>query len=152
MRVMVRTRVVGIAVGVVGVLAAMGAVAVRSLEPPAPEDFGIPVCPASAADDLLSTAALECWLDAPHGRWRILAHESVHTALVVHVKAAQLRDAEAIAQRFVDSEGPRASEILLYVDAESPASPPLTRRVRWAPGRGLDVLEFAAEPARPGPG
>jgi hypothetical protein len=76
----------------------------------------------------------------------------VHSALVVHVKAAQIGDAEAIAQRFVDGEGRHSSEILLYVDAEPPTSPPITRRVRWAPGRGFDVLEFAAEPARPGPG
>jgi len=66
----------------------------------------------------------------------------VHGAVVVHVEAAQLRDAEAIAQRFVDDAGSRSSEILVYVTAESPGQRQITRRIRWAPRRGFDALEF----------
>jgi hypothetical protein len=60
--------------------------------------------------------------------------------------AAQLRDAEAIAQRLVEGEGSGFAEILVYVNSGTPASGPVTRRVRWSPARGFDVLEFAAEP------
>jgi hypothetical protein len=143
---MTRTRVVGFGAGVVGMMAAVGAVGLRRVDPRVSEDFGIPACPASAVRELLSVAALQCWLEAPNGRWRILGHESLHGELIVHVNAAQVRDAEAIARRFVDSEGQRSSEILLYVNAEPPSSAAVTRRVRWTPGRGVEVLEFAAEP------
>src|SRR5687767_13069131 len=101
----------------------------------AESDLGIPVCPASALDRLLSPDALQCWLDAPNGRWRIVGHESVHSALVVHVEAAALRDAEAIAQLLVDGDGSRFAEILVYVDAGIPVSGRVTRRVRWSPAR-----------------
>ena len=137
-------RVAGFAAVVVGILALMGLVSTRRGEGGSQDDLGIPVCPASALTGLLSPAALQCWLDAPNGRWRILGHESVHGAVVVHVEAAQLRDAEAIAQRLVDDAGSRSSEILVYVTAESPAEPRVTRRIRWAPRRGFDALEFVA--------
>src|SRR5688572_17780865 len=136
-------RVVGIVAAVVVVPAAMGLLSTRRGEGRSQGDLGIPDCPAPALTDLLSPGALQCWLDAPNGRWRILGHESVHGAVVVHVEAAQLRDAEAIARRFVDDAGSRSSEILVYVSAESPAHH-TTRRVRWAPRRGFDVLEFTA--------
>ena len=134
-------RVAVFTVAVLGVVATTGFLSTRHGEVPTLGDLGIPACPASALDQLLSPHALQCWLDAPSGRWRILSHESVHGALVVHVEAAQLRDAEAIARRFVDGEGRHSSEILVYVNAEGPEHP-LTRRIRWAPGRGFDVLEF----------
>ena len=127
-----------------GILAATGLLSTRRGEGRNQGTLGIPECPASALTDLLSPDALQCWLDAPHGQWRILGHESVHGAVVVHVAAAQLRDAEAIAQRFVDDAGSRSSEILVYVTAESPAEPHVTRRIRWAPRRGFDALEFVA--------
>jgi hypothetical protein len=134
---------VGLAAAVVGILAGMGLQSTRPGEGRSQGDLGIPECPASALTELLSPAALQCWLDAPNGRWRILGHESVHGAVVVHVEAAQLRDAEAIAHRFVDDAGSRASEILVYVTAES-GQPQVTRRIRWAPQRGFDALEFIA--------
>jgi hypothetical protein len=127
-------------------LAAVGACTTGHGEGPADSDLGIPACPASAVAALLSPDALQCWLDAPNGRWRIVGHESVHSALVVHVDAAQLHDAEAIARQIVDAEGSRFVEILVYVGSRTPASPGVTRRVRWAPERGFDVLEFAAGP------
>jgi hypothetical protein len=138
--------VAGLAAVVVGILAAMGLLSTRRGEGRSQGDLGIPTCPASALTELLSPGALQCWLDAPNGRWRILGHESVHGAVVVHVEAAQLRDAEAIAQRFVDDAGSRSSEILVYVTAESPGQPHVTRRIRWAPRRGFDALEFVAQP------
>src|SRR5687768_2873772 len=125
-------RVAGFAAVVIGVLAAMGLLSTRLGEGRSQGDLGIPACQASALTDLLSPAALQCWLDAPNGRWRILGHESVHGAVVVHVKAAQLRDAEAIAQRFVDDAGSRSSEIPVYVTAESPGTFHVTRRIRRA--------------------
>jgi len=135
-------RLAGLAAAVGGVLAVTGLLATRRGEGRSPGDLGIPACPPSALTGLLSPAALQCWLDAPNGRWRILGHESVHGAVVVHVEAAQLRDAEAIAQRFVDDAGSRSSEILVYVTAESPGQRQITRRIRWAPRRGFDALEF----------
>ena len=135
-------RVAGFAVAVGGILAMMGLLATDRSEGRSPGDLGIPACQASALTDLLSPAALQCWLDAPNGRWRILGHESVHGAVVVHVEAAQLRDAEAIAQQFVDDAGGVSSEILVYVTAQSPEQPHVTRRIRWAPRRGFDALEF----------
>jgi len=137
-------RVAGFAAVVLGILAAMGLLSTRRGGGRSQDDLGIPTCPASAVTELLSPAALQCWLDAPNGRWRILGHESVHGAVVVHVKAAQLRDAEAIARRLVDDAGSGSSEILVYVTAEPPADPRLTRRIRWAPRRGFDALEFVA--------
>ena len=125
-----------------GLLGVMGLVSTRRGEGRSPGDLGIPACPAPALTELLSPAALQCWLDAPNGRWRILGHESVHGAVVVRVKATQLRDAEAIAQRFVDDAGSRSSEILVYVTAESSGQRQITRRIRWAPRRGFDALEF----------
>ena len=128
------------------ILATSGILSTRHGEDPTPGDLGIPACAASALSSLLSPSALQCWFDASNGRWRILGHESVHGALVVHVEAAQLRDAEAIARRFVEGEGRHSSEILVYVDDEAPGYPKVTRRIRWAPRRGYDVLEFATQP------
>jgi hypothetical protein len=139
-------RVAGFTAAVVVILAVSGILSTRRAEDPTRGDLGIPACPASALNALLSPSALQCWFDTSNGRWRILGHESVHGALVVHVEAAQLRDAEAIARRFVDGEGRHSSEILVYVNAESPGHPEVIRRVRWAPGRGYDVLEFATVP------
>jgi hypothetical protein len=130
----------------VAMLAAVGACTTPRGDGPAEGDLGIPACPASALGALLSPDALQCWLDAPNGRWRIVGHESVHRALVVHVVAAQLHDAEAIAHQLVDTEGRRFVEILVYVDSGTPAGRGVTRRVRWAPERGFDLLEFAAGP------
>jgi hypothetical protein len=139
-------RVVGLAAAVVVILAAIGLLSTRRGEGRSQGDLGIPGCPASALTELLSPGALQCWLDAPNGRWRILGHESVHGAVVVHVEAAQVRDAEAIAQRFVDDAGSRSSEILVYVTTQSPEQRHVTRRIRWAPQRGFDALEFVAPP------
>jgi hypothetical protein len=141
-----RRTVAGVLVLTAAVVAAVGALSLGRDARPPESDLGIPACPASALDRLLSPDALQCWLDAPNGRWRIVGHESVHRALIVHVEAAQLSDAEAIARRLVVGEASRFAEILVYVNEDKASSERVTRRVRWSPARGFDVLEFAAEP------
>jgi hypothetical protein len=88
--------------------------------------------------------ALQCWFDAPHGRWRILGHESHYDALVMHADAADLRDADDIARRIVDVEQHDFSEILVYV--ESGSSPAVRiRRVQWTRHGGFAAMEFGSE-------
>ena len=106
--------------------------------------YGIPRCPAAAADDLLSVDALQCWFDAPHGRWRTLSHESHYDVLIVHAEALDARDAEEIARRFVAGESVTFSEILVYTQPESPTTSSRIRRVRWTPDTGFEALEFTA--------
>jgi hypothetical protein len=106
-------------------------------------DFGIVRCPDAAQNDLLSPDALQCWFAAPHGRWRTLSHESHYNVLVVQVEAADLRDANAITQRFQSSGMKTFAEILVYVQREPSAGPPLIRRVRWTKESGFETLTFA---------
>ena len=87
---------------------------------------------AAAADHLLSVDALQCWFDAPHGRWRTLSRESHHDVLVVHVEALDARDAEEIARRFVTGESVNFSEILVYTQPESPT---VSSRIQRVAGR-----------------
>src|SRR5262245_21973306 len=91
-------------------------------------DLGIPRCPATAAADLLSIDALQCWFDAPHGRWRVLLVESHLDVLVVQTEARDIRDANEIARRFVAGEGQKFSEILVYAQPESAAQGTRMRR------------------------
>ena len=117
--------------------------------PPVRNDYGIPHCPATAADDLLSADALQCWFAAPHGRWRTLSHESHFAVLVVEVDAEDLRDTDDIARRFVTSGRSAFSEILIYVQREPTTDPRTIRRIRWTPDAGLERLEFAEPAAQP---
>jgi hypothetical protein len=114
--------------------------------PPVLPDIGITACPASAAHDLLSVAALQCWFTAPHGRWRTLSHESHYAVLVVEVEAADIRDADGIARQFVDAERGTFSEILLYVRRDARSAGDGIRRVRWTSDVGFASLDFAASP------
>ena len=107
-------------------------------------DYGIPVCPAAAADALLSPNALQCWFAARHGRWRILSHVSLYDALVVQVEAQSLRDADEIARRFTGRESEPFSEILVYTHSESGGPSSKVRRVRWTRSTGHEVLEFTS--------
>jgi hypothetical protein len=108
---------------------------------------GIPSCPNGAEADLLSSAALQCWFDAPHGRWRTLSHVSVHGAVVIQVEAADLVDAEDIGRRFVANSGEKFFEILVYVRRKSSApTPQLVRRVGWTRQAGLATLDFTSPP------
>jgi len=61
------------------------AAACAGRRPPVLPDIGITACPVSAAHDLLSVDALQCWFTAAHGRWRTLSHESHYAVLVVEV-------------------------------------------------------------------
>ncbi len=109
----------------------------------APQDFGIPLCPDDADGRLLSADALQCWLRAPHGRWRRLNHQSHLEALVVEVEAQDLRDAVAIAQRVVgDPMAGAFSEILVYV-AQPQRGEARVRRVRWTRGGRFETLDFS---------
>jgi hypothetical protein len=111
---------------------------------PAVPDIGISPCPPGAADRLLSTDALQCWFDTPHGRWRTLSHESHFAVLVVNIEAADLTDAEVIARRFVAGERETFSEILIYVQREPSREIEAIRRVRWTTERGFETLDFTA--------
>jgi hypothetical protein len=82
-------------------------------------DYGIPRCAPGAGDNLLAVSALQCWFDAPHGRWRIIEHHSLYQELVVDVEAVSLSDADRIGRRFVASAGAVFSEMLIYVRPES---------------------------------
>lgn len=109
------------------------------------QDFGIPSCPDGAEGHLLSADALQCWLSAPHGRWRRLNHQSHLEALVVEVEAQDLRDAVTIAERVVaDAQAAAFSEILVYVAQPRPGESHI-RRVRWTRGGGrFETLDFSS--------
>jgi len=109
-------------------------------------DIGITACPVSAAHDLLSVDALQCWFTAAHGRWRTLSHESHYAVLVVEVEAADIRDADGIARQFVDAERGTFSEILLYVQRQARSAGDRIRRVRWTSDLGFESLDFDASP------
>lgn len=136
--------------GVAAGVAAIAAAALMRTPSTHPDDHGIVPCPTGALEHVLSSDALQCWLDGPHGRWRTLAHVSAHGALVVHVAATDLVDAETIAQRFVDDRGEDVSEVVVYVQQDE--APSMTRRVQWLREGGITTLEFAATegPAKAG--
>jgi hypothetical protein len=123
-----------------------GAAACAGRRPPLLPDIGVTPCPASAVHDLLSVDALQCWFIAPHGRWRTLSHESHYAVLVVEVEAADVRDADGIARRFVEAARGTFSEILLYVQHETAGAGDAIRRVRWTSSRGFESLDFTAAP------
>jgi hypothetical protein len=107
------------------------------------QDYGIPPCPAGAERRLLSPDSLQCWLAAPHGRWRRLDQQSHLEALVVFVEARDRRDAVAIAQKLIEDPGASAySEILLYVRTEDGGAGSSTRRVGWTRSNGFETLDF----------
>jgi len=110
--------------------------------PPA-NNFGVPNCPASAREALLSVDALQCWFGARHGRWRVLKHESHLDVLVVEVEAFDLRDAEEVARVFARREGAEFSEILMYVHPER-GDRDRVRRVQWTRDNGIATLDFNA--------
>lgn len=84
----------------------------------APRAPGIPDCPVDATTDVLSADALQCWIPAPHGLWRILAHASANGALVVETSTGDFRDADHIGSVVAQSVGDRYSEVLVYVRLE----------------------------------
>jgi len=111
-------------------------------------DYGVPRCPAGAADDLLAVDALQCWFAASHGRWRTLSHESHYDVLVVQVEVLDLGDADDIARRFVAGESRMFSEILVYAQPESQARSTRIRRIRWTRESGFEAIEFTAPETR----
>ena len=108
-------------------------------------DFGIPPCEQGTEEDLLSSAALQCWFSATHGRWRTLGHQSHLEALVVDVEARQLSDAHEIARRFVENKSVATySEILVYVHGDRSSGSDSVRRVRWTTNGTFETLDFAS--------
>ncbi len=120
--------------------------------PPRPvANHGIVDCAAGASRDLLSVDALECWLPAPHGHWRILSHDSHFDVLVVQAEALDLRDATSIANAFAADQAARRlppsesfSEILIYVRQPAHGGQARTRRVRWTTTAPLEMFDFTA--------
>ena len=112
-------------------------------------DYGIRPCPPAATEHLLSTDALQCWFSARHGRWRTLSHESHYAVLVVNVEAVRVDDAAVIARRFVAGERHSFSEILVYVQNESPRDTDIIRRIRWTVESGFEILDFVPPPREP---
>ena len=128
--------------GAIAVICPLGSGCARYYPPRT--DYGIPRCAAGAGDDLLSVAALQCWFDAAHGRWRIVEHHSLYQELVVDVEAISLSDADDIARRFVMTASHRFTEMLIYVRPEWPRPAPRVRRVRWTRAHGFESIEFGA--------
>ena len=109
------------------------------------QDYGIPLCEKGTEEDLLSSAALQCWFSATHGRWRTLGHQSHLEALVIDVEARQVSDAHEIARRFVENKSASAySEILVYVRSDRNSGGTRVRRVRWTTNGTFETLDFAS--------
>ena len=58
------------------------------------------------------------------------------------MEAADVRDAEIIARRFVTSQRHTFSEILLYVQRELRSAGNIVRRIRWTLDGGFEALDF----------
>ena len=69
-------------------------------------------------------------------------HESHYAMLVAQVEAADVRDADYIARRFVAGERETFSEILVYVQRELASNAATVRRIRWTPSGGFESLDF----------
>lgn len=115
---------------------------------PVPTDRGIARCPIEGRQDLLSFHALQCWFDAPSGRWRMLSRVSVYDALIVEAEATELVDADEIARKFAAIDEGRFAEVLVYVQRESAADPAVIRRIRWTRPTGFEALQYTAQPRR----
>jgi hypothetical protein len=104
---------------------------------------GIRPCPRRPVVNYMAAEFLQCWFEAPHGRWRTLNHEFHDTVLVVEVEAASLDDAHEITARWVNVHRGMFSEILVYVQAESAPGTSIIRRVQWTRTNGYATLEYA---------
>ena len=105
-------------------------------------NHGILPCPPFAIENVLSPDALQCWLDAPHGRWRLLRQVSVNGAVVVQTSATSLADSQAIAELFIARRADDVSEVVVYVEQQRNAQPAMTRRVQWRRQGGIQTLDF----------
>lgn len=98
-------------------------------------------CGSSAVGNLLTPRWQQCWFTADGGRWRTLHHDLHYDSLVVHVEAASLDDARAIAQRFIENQ-PRFKHITVYAYKEPSATPGPVRRVSWEATGGFEFLDY----------
>ena len=78
----------------------------------------------------------------PHGRWRILNYQQHLEALVVEVEARDLDDAGEIGRRLVESVEANYTEVLVYVQEESPVNRRRLRRVKWTRNGRFETLDF----------
>jgi len=88
---------------------------------------------------------LQCWFEAPSGRWRTLSHDFHYDSLVFEVEAVSVEDARTIAERIIGVHGKRFMELALYVRAPLPADggPRRVRRIRWSSRDGFSApLDF----------
>ena len=105
-------------------------------------DYGIPTCRVGVDRDFLSVDALQCWLEAPHGRWRIVSHHSLHDVLVLMVEASSLQDASGICRRIAAAHSTTFHEILVYTHQEAQPSTSRIVRAQWSPTSGINLLTF----------
>lgn len=94
------------------------------------------------AGNLLTPRWQQCWFTAPGGHWRTLHHDLHYDSLVVHVEAATLNDAQAIAQTFIDNQ-PRFEHLTVYVYQEPAETPGNVRRVSWERGKTFEFLDYS---------
>lgn len=106
-------------------------------------DRGIVPCAAGAEKDFLTADALQCWMDAPNGRWRLVDLGFHQDALVLDIVATSLDDAEEVARRAAANHSRDYTEILVYARPEPSTAETMVRRVRWVRGSDrLDTLDF----------
>ena len=107
-------------------------------------DRGIVPCPAGAEKDFLAPDALQCWMSAAGGRWRLVDLGFHLEGLVLDVIVTSLDDAEEITRRAETNHAGAYSEILVYARLDPSTPDSLVRRVRWVRGNDrLDTLDFA---------
>jgi hypothetical protein len=106
--------------------------------------LGIPRCPGGPVENYLADKVLQCWFDAPNGRWRTLSHEFHYDSVVFEVESTNLDDARTIAERIIAVHGKRFVELALYVRTPlEEGTSPRIRRIRWSSRDGYGtVLDF----------
>src|SRR5687768_409421 len=100
------------------------------------QDDSIPPCRWQPGDGLLSESALQCWMGSIDARWRRLKHNSHYDTLVVYIEVSSLEAATRVTRQFVEAEGRRYSEIVIYAYPQPYATGDLIRRVRWTERNG----------------
>lgn len=106
-------------------------------------DRGIVPCAAGAEKDFLTSDALQCWMDAPGGRWRLVDLGFHQDALVLDIVVTALDDAAEVTRRAAANHSRDYAEIDVYARLEPSTADTLVRRVRWLRGSDrLDTLDF----------
>lgn len=98
-------------------------------------------CGSGRVGNLLTPRWQQCWFTAAGGRWRTLHHNLHYDSFVVDVEAANVADAQEIAQRFIDNQ-PRFRYLTLYAYKEPSTTPGPVRRVSWSVSGGFELLDY----------